>query len=104
MGPVFSGEKLQGTEARLKTYDRLFKLPEYDPHAWFDSAVETSVEGLPDEFMPSLTVFKDHHQWKGNWQNSDWYLFQEAVKAHQAFCMKELAPLFEQMNVKLSDH
>lgn len=104
MGPVFSGEKLMGAEARLEKYDKLFRLPDYEPRTWFNSAVETSIKGLPDDFMPSLTVFKDHHQWKGNWQNSDWYLFQEAVKAHQAFCMKELTPLFEQMNVKLSDH
>ena len=104
LGPVFSGEKLQGMEARLKRYDKLFQMPEYDPHVWFDSAVKTSVVGLPDDFMPSLTVFKDHYQWKDNWQTSDWYLFQEAVKAHQAFCMTELAPIFEQMNVDLRNH
>jgi hypothetical protein len=51
-----------------------------------------------------LTVFKDYYQWKDHWQTSDWYLFQEAVKAHQAFCMNELVPLFEQMNVKLNQH
>jgi hypothetical protein len=63
-----------------------------------------SVNGLPDAFTPALTVFKDHYRWKADWKNSDWYLFQEAVKAHQAFCMIELAPLFEQMNVKLGEH
>ena len=104
MGPVFSGEKLRGMEARLESYERLFTLPEYDPHSWFKNAVETSVKGLPDKFLPTLTIFEDHYQWKDNWQNSDWYLFQEAVKAHQAFCMNELSPLFEQMNVKLSEH
>jgi len=104
MGPVFSGEMLQGMDARLKAYDNLFSLPDYDPHAWFDSAVDTSVKGLPDSFLPSLTIFKDHYQWKDNWQNSDWYLFQEAIKAHQAFCMVELDPIFNQMNVKLSEH
>ncbi len=104
MGQVFSGEKLQGMEARTKAYNKLFKLPEYDPHAWFDSAVDTDLKGIPDECVPSLTVFKDSCKWKKNWQRSDWYLFQEAVKAHQAFCKDKLAPLFEQMNVNLSDH
>jgi hypothetical protein len=104
MGPVFSGEKLQGIAARLEAYDKLFKLPEYAPHTWFNSAVETTVKGIPDAYIPSLTIFKDHYQWKANWKNSDWYLFQEAVKAHQAFCMIELAPLFDQMNVKLGEH
>jgi hypothetical protein len=102
MGPVFTGEKLKGMEARLEIYDKLLDLPEYDPHSWFNIAVETIVRGLPDNFIPSLTIFKDHYQWRDNWHDSDWYLFQEAVKAHQAFCMIELAPLFEQMNVDLS--
>ncbi|MFH2011999.1 MAG: DUF6765 family protein [Pseudomonadota bacterium] len=104
MGSVFSGEKLQGKDARLKAYDKLFHMPEYNPQAWFESTVETEVRGLPDKFMPSLTIFKDYYKWKDNWQNSDWYLFQEAAKAHQAFCMTELELLFKQMNVELSDH
>lgn len=103
MGPVFSGEKRQGAKARLEAYNKLLKLPEYSPHIWFDSAVKTSVRGLPDDMMPSLTIFKDHYQWKDNWQNSDWYLFQEAIKTHQAFCITELTPLFEQMGVRLRD-
>jgi len=104
MGPVFSGEKLQGRDVRLEKYDKLFKLPEYEPHAWFDTAVKTSVNALPDDFMPSLTMFEDHYHWKVNWESSDWYLFQEAVKAHQAFCMIELTEVFKQMNVELGDY
>jgi len=104
MGPVFTGEKLKGMNARLEVYDKLFKLPEYDPNAWFNNAVKTTVNGLPDDNLIFLTIFKDHYEWKDNWQNSDWYLFQEAVKAHQAFCMAELSPVFEQMNVTLSEH
>ncbi len=104
MGPAFSGETPVGRDARHESYHRLFELPEYDPRFWFDSAVETTVNGLPDEFVPALTVFEDRYEWKENWQNSDWYLFQEAIKAHQAFCMEELAQLFEQMNVNLSEH
>ncbi|MFZ5774160.1 MAG: DUF6765 family protein [Thermodesulfobacteriota bacterium] len=104
MGPVFTGEKLQGKEARRKAYDRLLKMPEYEPRSWFDDAVDTEVVGLPDAVVPALTVFKDRYSWKENWKNSNWYHFQEAVKAHQAYCMVELAPLFQQMNVNLSDH
>jgi hypothetical protein len=104
MGAVFSNEKLRGSESRFAAYDRLFKLPGYEPQAWFDSAVTTDMQGLPDDFMPSLTIFKDHYEWKNNWQSSNWYLFQEAVKAHQAFCMDELKPLFMQMNVSLHEH
>ncbi|GAB6096752.1 hypothetical protein JCM14469_30050 [Desulfatiferula olefinivorans] len=104
MGPAYTGEKLKGEEARLERYDRLFKLPDYDPRAWFDRAVATTVKGLPDTFLPSLTVFRDHYQWKDGYLTSDFFLFQEAVKAHQAFCMVELSPLFEQMNVTLHNH
>lgn len=105
MGPVFSGEKLQGMEARLEKYNKLFKLPDYDPHIWFNNAVETLINVIDDDsFMPAWTIFKDHYQWKSGWKNSDWYLFQEAVKAHQAFCMDELGLLFNEMNVKLGEH
>jgi hypothetical protein len=104
MGPAYTGEKLKGEAARLERYDRLFRLPDYDPHAWFDQAVETTVKGLPDTFLPTLTIFRDDYRWKDNWQASDFFLFQEAIKAHQAFCMTALTPLFEQMNVTLHDH
>jgi hypothetical protein len=104
MGPVFSGEKLQGQDDRLEAYYRLFKMPEYNQNDWFNKAVKTEVRGLPDNFLSSLTIFEDECKWKKGWQTSNWYKFQEAVKAHQALCMVELAPIFQQMNVNLHDH
>lgn len=104
MGPVFSGEVQRGKEARLKAYNALFNIPEYKPREWFDAAIETTVNGLPDTFMPALTIFKDRYQWKAGWQTSDWFLFQQAIKAHQAFCKTALTTVFSQMNVNLSDH
>jgi hypothetical protein len=104
MGPVFSGDILQGEQRRLDAYNSLFPLPEYDPHAWFNDAVDTEVRGFPDSKMLNFTIFKDEYTWKPNWQNSHWYKFQGAVKAHQAYCMTELDPLFRQMNVDLSKH
>lgn len=104
MGPVATGNKLKGEDARLRAYHDLFPgLPEYDEHAWFKDAVHTRVRGLPDD-TPGLTLFKDSYTWKPGWQDSNWFRFQEAVKAHQAFCMVQLTPIFEQMGVDLHAH
>ena len=105
MGSIYRGEKKQGLEDRLDRYHSLAPwLPEYDPNGWFDIAVYTEIRGLPDTLPPELTLFKDRYCWKSRWKDSDWYKFQEAVKAQQALCMKELQPIFDQMLVDLSKH
>ncbi len=105
MGSTYSSERIQGQEARLDKYHTLVPwFPEYDPNGWFDEAVDTEVRGLEDSLPPELILFKDRYYWKAGWEDSDWYKFQEAVKAHQAMCMKELQPVFDQMRVDLSKH
>ncbi len=104
MGAVYSGERIQGQEERLRAYQNLFGMDEYKPGLWFQEAVDTSVRGLPDKYLPSLTVFKDRYTWKDGWKGSHWYKFQEAVKAQQAYCMTALKPIFDQMGVDLRAH
>jgi hypothetical protein len=108
MGPVYSGELNHGRDARMARMTKYQSLspwlPEYDPNTWFDAAVLTKVRGLPDGLPPEFTIFKDQYFWKLGWQDSNWYKFQEAVKAHQAMCMNELQPVFDQMGVDLSKH
>lgn len=63
-------------------------LSEYDPDLWFDEAVNEEVRGLRDRSDMSLTRYDplcDHYTWKNrqSFQATDWYKFQEAVKAHQ---------------------
>lgn len=67
-------------------------LPDYDEEQWFDEAVNEDVRGLRDRknILPlETTLFHDIYTWKsaGAYQQTHWYLFQEAVKAHQAFML-----------------
>jgi hypothetical protein len=105
MGPVASGDDNVGRDDRLARYHSLAPwLPEYDQHRWFSDAVDTKVRGLPDTILPSLTIFKDEHTWKGPKETTRWYRFQEAVKAHQDLCMGLLKEIFDQMGVDLHQH
>ncbi len=105
MGPVASGDDNVGLDERLARYHSLASwLPGYDQHGWFSDAVDTKVRGLPDTILPSLTIFKDEHTWKGPKETTHWYRFQEAVKAHQDFCMGLLKDIFDQMGVDLHQH
>lgn len=71
-------------------------LPDYDEDQWFDEAVNEDVRGLRDRknILPvETTLFHDIYTWKTAqpYQQTHWYLFQEAVKAHQAFMLGLLA-------------
>lgn len=105
MGPDYSGELNHGHDTRREQYQKLAPwLPEYDPNMWFDAAVQTKVKGLPDKLLPDHVLFKDRYFWKTGWHDSDWFKFQEAIKAHQAMCMTELKLFFDQMEVDLTKH
>jgi len=50
-----------------------------------------------------LSVVLKHYKWREgvNPENTDWYRFQEAVKAHQQLAMTLIEPLFKRMGVDL---
>ncbi len=104
--PVFTGDKLLYRDERKRKYTSLAPwLPEFDETAWFSSAVETEIHGLPDSpnsLVP--TLFKDSYYWKEDIvkEGSDWYLFQEAVKAHERFSIGLLSDLFKKMGQDLA--
>ena len=63
-------------------------LPRYDEDLWFDEAVNEDVRGFRDRSDAALLrfdPFTDKYTWKDPrvCRQTDWYLFQEAVKAHQ---------------------
>lgn len=105
-GPALEGEDHGGREVRLGRYRDLAPwLPEYREHAWRDEALEVDVRGLPDAFLPEWTLLPDRCSWKVPApERTHWWRFQEAVKAHQAFGMACLQPLFAQMGVDLHQH
>ncbi len=72
------------------------QMPEYREDDWLEAAVTEQVRGFRDRWRSGLdlmdaaldkvTLFKDRYTWKDSarYRETDWYLFQEAVKGHQA--------------------
>ena len=93
------GDRDQGNEykkERIKRYRRLCttagykdtQLTTYDSDAWIDQAIHEDVRGLRDRSdftLARLDPFQDHYTWADRtaYQDTHWYRFQEAVKAHQ---------------------
>jgi hypothetical protein len=69
---------------RIDRYKELIgkDLRDYDDTAWFDEAAKK--KGILPAFLPWTT-----YEWKPNHKSSDWYRFQEAVKAHQWFVRED---------------
>jgi len=65
----------------------------YDPHRWFEIAVS--------EKSTSNTKSKQKiYSFKKNYQTSNWYLFQEAVKEYQNIAFRKLKPILEDLDLK----
>ncbi len=98
--------KGEGKKERIKRYQEVEKVETYDDQDWFKKAIKTDVRGLPDSkdglAKEYLTFFRDRYSWKtSNYKNTDWYKFQEAVKAHERKGLKLLAPTFKKMGIDL---
>lgn len=95
----------KGEARRIAAYRRLLEMDEYSPTRWFDEAIATQVNGLDDMHTTGPTIFRDSYTFRGNhWQSTDWAHFQDAVKAHQKYCMSDMDALFSQMGIRLGDH
>ncbi|MCE0492733.1 DUF6765 family protein [Vibrio salinus] len=108
-GRPYSGDFIRYKDERIQEYkNRLDNWPDFDENIWFDEAIDTEVHGLKDshEGLTSvLTIFKDEYFWKEGIQkeNTNWYKFQESVKAQEALGIELLSPLFRQMGYDLVD-
>ncbi|KQC08348.1 MAG: hypothetical protein APR54_04715 [Candidatus Cloacimonas sp. SDB] len=86
MGPENKGSNF-GARFRLQNYKQEFDwLPPYKADAWFrEAAAEYPIEGRRDNKRIRSTG--NLYYWKTDKQNTHWYKFQEAVKAHQKFAL-----------------
>ena len=98
-------------EDRIKRYQALAltgayglkRMPLYDQWDWFEEAINEEVRFLNDRkqhlpaadkfFEGRLNFFPDFYTWRDQtaYQNTDWFRFQEAVKAHQKATLAHLA-------------
>jgi len=106
MSPTTSGESNSGKEARIARYKEMISFPEFKEDTWFDDAVETDVRGLRDSedgIMAKFTIFKDHHYWREDkiTEETNWFKFQEAVKAQERFALGKLSSVFDQLGVDI---
>jgi hypothetical protein len=77
---------------RIKQYKKLIRnMKDYDKYEWLNQAIEEK-QPAPD------SPFDPHYVWKANYENSDWYKFQLAVKDHQKTVVEDiLKPIFARM-------
>lgn len=107
MGKSTSGPLKRGGSARLDAYGELVPwLGDFDEDRWFDEALDCEVRGLKDGnhgIASSFSFIKDRYFWKEgvDKEGTDWFRFQEAVKAHQRRAMELLTPIFAKMGLDL---
>jgi len=77
-------------ENRIDRYKALIgnSFVEYDKEAWFKEATDRK-KGF----------FKWIYSWKGNYRTSNWFQFQESVKAHQRLTLQKVSPAYEMMEI-----
>jgi len=107
MGPVSSGDTNAGKKARIQRYREIFKaLPEFAEDSWLNNAVATDIKGRKDSHqgvLSKFTLFEDQYFWRQdrNKRDTDWFKFQEAVKAHERFALSQLGGIFQQLGVDI---
>jgi hypothetical protein len=88
--------------ARLRKYLELIGddlVSGYKENAWFKAAVRVKAVGT----TIGTGNIEREYLWKENYRDSDWFHFQEAVKAHQRKTEEILEPIFNKMEVKELD-
>lgn len=107
-GSTYSGDETYDINERISRYKKLAPwLSDYDDEIWINNAVRTEVKGLKNStggILSHFTIFQDEYYWKEDRdrESTNWYKFQEAVKEHERFAIKILAPIFNQMDVNIS--
>jgi hypothetical protein len=109
-GRSMSGFIEYGADDRLIQYqERASWLGEFDEDTWYNEGIVTKVHGLPDLQMglaSTFCLFKDKYYWcEGvERESTNWFRFQEAVKAHQRDAMELLKDRFDRMDIDLRQH
>ncbi len=107
MGKKYTGSENKYIEERNRRYRQSIPfLPEFDERQWFDDAIETDVNALPDSqngLLSNLTLFKDNYYWREDIDKEEtyWYKFQESVKDHEKIALKILSKVFKKMDIDI---
>ncbi|MBF0369134.1 MAG: hypothetical protein HQL52_06725 [Magnetococcales bacterium] len=91
--PTFTGPAIKYKEERLKALTTLTGFAEFDEWRWYKEAIKKHWPPVDDS--------------DGYWRDdidkadTDWWRFQESVKAHEKTGIQVLSDLFEEMDVKI---
>jgi len=98
IGEDAESDSAASLDARIQSYESLLcgDFREYYEPAWFNAAIDRQV----DAQTIGTSEVKYKLFWKDDYRNSDWYGFQEAVKAHQAVAFNVLGETFGEMEIK----
>jgi len=98
MGTPFSGSFNWYADDRIGEYRKLASwLGAFDETVWFDKAIE---KNLIDLICSGCCYWREDVEK----EKTNWFLFQESVKAHQSLCMTRLKGIFDEMGVNLHNH
>jgi hypothetical protein len=97
IGEDVEADSASTKQGRMANYKDLLGAAyvEYDESRWFNAAIDRQV----DAQTVGTSEVKYKLFWKNDYRKSDWYGFQEAVKAHQAVAFKVLGGTFEKMEI-----
>jgi hypothetical protein len=89
------------SDQRIDRYKELIgaEFVEYDGKGWFKKAIDFVNEDVSGQDpQDTLPISGTEWVWTGDYKESDWYKFQEAVKSHQWLAMDAVvSPIFKQM-------
>ncbi len=71
---------------------------DYDPYKWLKESIKE--KKYFTEQRIDLNFLTDKLSFKKNYEKSDWFKFQEAVKEYQSISTSKLAPLFAQLEIR----
>lgn len=104
--PPFTGGRICYRKDREARYREAAPwLSDFDERNWFSEAIETQIHGLEDSHHDLVpTIFKDRYFWREDVkkEQTSWYLFQSAVKAHERNAINILDPVFQKMGCDIS--
>ncbi|MCX5806157.1 MAG: hypothetical protein NT010_08860 [Proteobacteria bacterium] len=99
IGPYYGNE-----EDRIDRYKALIgnNFIEYDKKQWFKEAIDFVNTEIPYSGGGyNVPISETEWIWRGNYKETDWYKFQESVKAYQWLAMDTvIGPIFEKMEFK----
>jgi hypothetical protein len=98
MGTPFSGSFNRNDDKRVSKYHELASwLGKFDETEWFDKTIE---KNLIDLICGGCCYWREDVEK----EKTDWFLFQESVKAHQRLSMTRLKSIFNKMGIDLHNH